>query len=103
MIVTKPGGFTTSECLALGKPLVFYEAVPGQESANARYVCDRGAGLDGGSPAGAAEAAGRLVREPWLRAQLARRARRISRPDAARAIVERVLQKTRAVELALAA
>jgi processive 1,2-diacylglycerol beta-glucosyltransferase len=94
VVVTKPGGLTTSECLALGKAIVFYEAAPGQESANARYVCDRDAGIDGGAPEGAAKAAALLVANPAMRARLSRRARRVSRPDAARTIVEVVLARS---------
>jgi processive 1,2-diacylglycerol beta-glucosyltransferase len=94
VVVTKPGGLTTSECLALGKPIVFYEAAPGQESANVRYACDRDAAIDGGTPEGAARAAVLLARNPALRERLGRRARRISRPDAARAIVRTVLARS---------
>jgi processive 1,2-diacylglycerol beta-glucosyltransferase len=93
VVVTKPGGLTTSECLALGKPLVFYEAAPGQESANVRYAVDRGAGIDGGSPEAAARAAAELVRDPARRERLARRARTIGRPGAAHTIVETILSQ----------
>ena len=34
LIVTKPGGLTTSEALALGKPLLIVNPLPGQEAAN---------------------------------------------------------------------
>jgi processive 1,2-diacylglycerol beta-glucosyltransferase len=93
VVVTKPGGLTTSECLALGKPLVFYEAAPGQETANVRYAVDRGAGIDGGSPEAAARAAAELVRDPARRERLARRARTIGRPGAANTIVETILSQ----------
>ncbi len=104
VVVTKPGGLTTSECLALGKAIVFYEAAPGQESANARYACDRDAALDGTSPEGAANAASLLARNPSLRERLAARARRIARPDAAREIAKKVLARSEAwSDLALVA
>jgi processive 1,2-diacylglycerol beta-glucosyltransferase len=104
VIVTKPGGLTTSECLALGKAIVFYEAAPGQESANARYCVDRDAGVDGGKPSGAAHAAALLARNPALRDRLGRRARRVARPDAAAEIVAVVLARSEAwSDLALVA
>jgi processive 1,2-diacylglycerol beta-glucosyltransferase len=104
VVVTKPGGLTTSECLALGKAIVFYEAAPGQESANARYACDRDAALDGGTPEGAARAAALLVGDAALRAKLAARAKRVSRPNAARAIVTTILARSEAwSDLALVA
>jgi processive 1,2-diacylglycerol beta-glucosyltransferase len=91
VVVTKPGGLTTSECLALGKPTVFYEAAPGQESANARFAADQGAGVHGGTPAATAAEAARLVRDPAARATLAARARRIGRGDAAVLVADTVL------------
>jgi processive 1,2-diacylglycerol beta-glucosyltransferase len=94
VVVTKPGGLTTSECLALGKAIVFYESAPGQESANARYAIDRDAGLDGGSPRGAARAAALLARREDLRARLGQRARRVARPDAAQDIARLVLARS---------
>lgn len=94
VVVTKPGGLTTSECLALGKAIVFYEAAPGQESANARYACDRDAAVSGASPEGAAAAAALLVQNPRLRERLSARARRVARPDAAREIARTVLARS---------
>jgi processive 1,2-diacylglycerol beta-glucosyltransferase len=90
VVVTKPGALTTNECLAAGKAIVFYEAAPGQETENARFAVERGAALDGGSAAGAAACALRLVSDATLRRRLERRALVVSRPasalDAAAAI-----------------
>lgn len=90
VVVTKPGGLTTSECLALGKPTVFYEAAPGQEGANARFAADQGAAVRGGTPADTGLAAALLVRDGVLRARLAARARRVGRGDAAILVVDTV-------------
>jgi processive 1,2-diacylglycerol beta-glucosyltransferase len=100
VVVTKPGGLTTSECLALGKPTVFYEAAPGQESANAEHVVGRSAGVFGGSPERAGQLAAELATDAAARDRLARRARRIARPNAAREIVERVLSRAEPAVLA---
>lgn len=93
VVVTKPGGLTTSECLALGKPTVFYEAAPGQESANARFAADLAAGVAAGSPRATGEAAARLVRDAAARAALGDRARRVGRPAAALEVVDHVLAR----------
>src|SRR6202035_470778 len=77
VVVTKPGGLTTSECLALGKPTVFYEAAPRQESATALFAIDRGAATEGGSPAASAAAVASLIRDEAARERLSRRALRI--------------------------
>jgi len=43
LIVTKPGGLTTSEALAMGKPLFILDPIPGQEAANSDFLLERGA------------------------------------------------------------
>ncbi|WP_166246094.1 MGDG synthase family glycosyltransferase [Paenibacillus turpanensis] len=45
LIITKPGGLTTSEALALGVPMLLYHALPGQEEDNARILCGSGAAV----------------------------------------------------------
>ncbi len=43
LLVTKPGGLTTSEALAMGKPLFILNPIPGQEAANSDFLLERGA------------------------------------------------------------
>lgn len=43
LIVSKPGGLTTSEALALGKPLFILNPIPGQEAANSDFLLEKGA------------------------------------------------------------
>lgn len=45
VIVTKPGGLTTSESLAIGLPMVVIAPIPGQEEHNANFLLERGAAL----------------------------------------------------------
>jgi processive 1,2-diacylglycerol beta-glucosyltransferase len=45
LIITKPGGLTTSEALALGKPLFIFNPIPGQEAANSDFLLERGAAV----------------------------------------------------------
>ncbi len=44
LIITKPGGLTTSEALALGKPIFIIDPIPGQEAANSDFLLENGAG-----------------------------------------------------------
>lgn len=45
VIVTKSGGITTTECLALQKPMIVIDPIPGQEERNAEYLLEQGAGV----------------------------------------------------------
>lgn len=42
VVITKPGGMTTSECLALEKPMIIVQPIPGQEERNAEYLLEHG-------------------------------------------------------------
>lgn len=42
LIVTKPGGMTTSECLAKGLPMVIVNPLPGQEMRNTDFLIQHG-------------------------------------------------------------
>jgi processive 1,2-diacylglycerol beta-glucosyltransferase len=45
LVITKPGGLTTSECLALGLPMIVNAPIPGQEERNADYLLEQGVAL----------------------------------------------------------
>ena len=42
LMVTKPGGVTTSEALSMGLPLLIYHPLPGQEEDNAEFLWKSG-------------------------------------------------------------
>ena len=42
LIISKPGGMTTSECLAKGLPMVIVDPIPGQEERNSRFLVSNG-------------------------------------------------------------
>lgn len=39
VLITKPGGSTISEALAMKLPMILYQTLPGQEQANADFLC----------------------------------------------------------------
>ena len=45
LVISKPGGLTTSECLARGLPMVIVNPIPGQESRNSDFLLESGAGV----------------------------------------------------------
>jgi len=44
LIVSKPGGMTTSECLAKGLPMIIVDPIPGQEERNSEFLVRQGIG-----------------------------------------------------------
>ncbi len=45
LVVTKPGGLTTTESIASGVPIVVINPIPGQEEENAEYLEKKGVGI----------------------------------------------------------
>ena len=45
LIITKPGGLTTAECLAKGLPMVIVNPIPGQETRNTDFLIKKGVGI----------------------------------------------------------
>lgn len=47
VMITKPGGLSISEALVSGLPLIFFNAIPGQETNNVKVLKEQGVGLSG--------------------------------------------------------
>lgn len=45
MIISKPGGVTTAEILAVGIPLIIFAPLPGQEDRNTDYLLNKGVAI----------------------------------------------------------
>jgi processive 1,2-diacylglycerol beta-glucosyltransferase len=91
LVVTKPGGLSTSECLALGLPMILSAPIPGQEERNADYLLEEGAALKAIDVLALRLRAGALLGDPARLASMAARARAIGRPYAARDVLDQVL------------
>ena len=42
LVITKPGGLSTSECLVMGRPMLLVSPIPGQEERNAALLLQEG-------------------------------------------------------------
>lgn len=92
VVVSKPGGLTTSETLARGAAMVIVNPIPGQESRNSDYLLENGAAIKVNNlPTLAHKLEALLQDEPRLR-QLRDNARRIARPQAAFDVAMRALR-----------
>ncbi|WP_198969856.1 MGDG synthase family glycosyltransferase [Xylophilus sp. ASV27] len=90
LVVTKPGGLTISECLALGKPMLLVSPIPGQEEHNAGFLLEEGAAWLAYDMIGLGYKLARLMAAPDTLERMAQRSRALGRPDAAQQVLDRV-------------
>jgi processive 1,2-diacylglycerol beta-glucosyltransferase len=94
LIITKPGGLTTSEALAMGKPLFILNPIPGQEAANSDFLLERGAAAKANRVEDLPFRVGQLIGSKKL-SEMAKAAKTLGRPHAAKAICEEVLRRAK--------
>jgi processive 1,2-diacylglycerol beta-glucosyltransferase len=92
LVVSKPGGLTTSETLARGAVMVVVNPIPGQESRNSDYLLENGAAIKGNNAATLAYKVDALLADPKRLAQLKANVARLARPRAAYDVVTRSLE-----------
>lgn len=92
LAITKPGGLSVSECLAQGLPMILHEPIPGQEERNAEFLLEQGAALKAASFPALEYRLRNLLGHPARLAEMSANARRAARPDAARRVIEALLQ-----------
>jgi processive 1,2-diacylglycerol beta-glucosyltransferase len=83
LVVSKPGGLTSSEVLARGAALAIVNPIPGQESRNADYLLEHGAAVKINNPPALTLKLAALLQDPQRLATLQSNARRLGRPQAA--------------------
>lgn len=93
-VVTKSGGLTSSECLAMGLPMVILSPIPGQEERNADYLLESGVAVRANSEAHLIFKVRKLLTDEKLLARMRAATRRIARPRAAHDIAAQVVRGT---------
>lgn len=91
VVVTKPGGLTSSEVLARGAVMAIMNPIPGQESRNSDYLLEQGAAIKINSLAALSFKLSRLLADPARLAQLRAASRALGRPRAAYDVARRAL------------
>jgi processive 1,2-diacylglycerol beta-glucosyltransferase len=91
LVVSKPGGLTTSETLARGAVLVIVNPIPGQEARNSDFLLENGAAIKVNNLGTLAYKVGALLDDPARLKQLRANVSRIARPRAAFDVAERSL------------
>ncbi|HMF13170.1 MAG TPA: glycosyltransferase [Gemmataceae bacterium] len=91
LVMSKPGGLTTSETLARGAAMVIVNPTPGQEFRNSDFLLENGAAIKANNIATLAYKVTSLLREPGRLDQLKANALRLARPNAAFDVARRAL------------
>lgn len=93
--ITKPGGLTTSECLAMGLPMIVVAPIPGQEERNADFLLESGVALKAHDAAALEYKLLQLLAAPARLATMRERMRAVAKPDAAARVLRIVAGEAR--------
>jgi processive 1,2-diacylglycerol beta-glucosyltransferase len=91
LFVGKPGGLSSSECMAAGLPMFIINPIPGQEERNSDHLLEGGAAVRGNYRTTIGYKIGALLEDTERLERMRAAALRLGRPDAARVIVEEAL------------
>lgn len=92
LVVTKPGGLTTSESLASGLPIVVINPIPGQEEENATYLVKHNAAIWLKKDDNIEQIVTNLLANSQKLDEMSKNAKSISKPNATNDICKILLQ-----------
>jgi processive 1,2-diacylglycerol beta-glucosyltransferase len=93
LVVTKPGGLTTTEVLAKGRPMALIAPIPGQEQRNAEYLLEEGAAVRLYDVGDASYYIKKLLADPVRLQRMTTAAQAIARPFAAQEIAAALVER----------
>ncbi len=92
LIVSKPGGLTSSEALARGTAMVIIDPIPGQESRNSDYLLENGAAIKANNLASLGFKLTKFLTDPGRLSAARECAGKLGRPRAAFDVAEHLLR-----------
>jgi processive 1,2-diacylglycerol beta-glucosyltransferase len=93
LFIGKPGGLTTSECLACGLPMCIVQPVPGQEERNSDHLLEEGAAVRVNELTTLPWKLTRLLADPARLDRMRTAAAALGRPHAAREVARLLLEE----------
>ncbi|MEI8315911.1 MAG: glycosyltransferase [Verrucomicrobiota bacterium] len=84
LVVTKPGGITTAECLIKRLPMIIINPIPGQEAKNTSLLLAQNVAVQAEKAKDVAELVDEFLRNPDRLRAMREAARSLGRPNAAR-------------------
>lgn len=92
VLVSKAGGLTSAEAMAMGIPMIVVDPIPGQESRNAEMIVEQRAGWKALDIANIGYKIKRIIEEPRLLAEARAATAALARPTAAMDIIRDVYE-----------
>jgi processive 1,2-diacylglycerol beta-glucosyltransferase len=92
IVLGKPGGLTTCEALAKGLAFAIVNPIPGQEERNSDHLLEAGVGIRCNNLPTIAYKLDQLIGDPKRLSGMQANARRLGRPNAAKEIVQQLIQ-----------
>ena len=93
LVITKPGGLSTSECLVAGLPMLLVNPIPGQEERNAAWLMQEGVALRADDPVTLQFRLSRLLQDRTSLERMRARALALAAPRAAHELLQRVVRR----------
>ncbi|NLJ41954.1 MAG: hypothetical protein GX352_10180 [Clostridiales bacterium] len=91
LLLSKAGGITVFEALAVKLPLLIYKPLPGHEMCNVRFLLENNAALKADNVSQAVKLIKKAVKDPALLRNISRAMGLLSRPSSAREVVKTII------------
>jgi len=95
LIITKPGGVTTAECLAKGLPMIIVNPIPGQETRNTDFLIRQGIAIRIDDTGDIGEEVELLLNSPVRLKTMQNAAYKFAKPHASADIAKLILEETK--------
>ena len=98
ILITKPGGLTTSEALAKQLPLILSSPIPGQEDRNIEFLVNSGAALCVSETFPLYNALYQFFDSPWRKEHMSVAVSHLGKPNAAENLYQFIASITNTLE-----
>ena len=93
VVISKPGGLTTSECTAKELPMIIISPIPGQEERNRDFLVNYGIALAENHTVGSDEILYHLLNNPERIEQMKENIRKMKKPNATQDLINFLIDK----------
>ena len=93
VVISKPGGLTTSECMAKELPMIIISPIPGQEERNRDFLVNYGIALAENHTVGSDEILYHLLNNPERIEQMKENIRKMKKPNATQDLINFLIEK----------